>query len=121
MTEYRVSWTVDIDAGDPIEAAIAAFNMMQQPRDPNDPDAAVVFGVWRSFDADPMMADTIDLADLDGGLLEFEDGEWRQSWKLLECDTCGTYGNADDAIDVGDDCPHDSCDGTIIRRKGYVA
>lgn len=69
MTEYRVSWTVDIDAGDPIEAAIAAFNMMQQRRDPNDPDAAVVFEVWQSFDGDPMDAVTVDLATLEFPIL----------------------------------------------------
>lgn len=83
MTEYRVGWVVDIDAGDAIEAAIAAFNMMQQPRDPNDPDAAVVFEVWQSFDADPMNTVTVDLAGLHGVFVR--EDLWRpDNWTYVD-------------------------------------
>lgn len=37
----------------------------------------------------------------------------------MECDTCGTIGNVDDCIEVGGECAHEWCEGTI-RRHGAV-
>lgn len=42
---YRVRWEIDVPGIDPVAAALEAFNIMQQPRDPNDVDSAVVFSV----------------------------------------------------------------------------
>ena len=74
MTEYRVSWVIDVDAEDAVEAAWKAFEIMQTPKDPTDRGAAVVFDVWKSFDADPMDAVTVDLSDTErAALLRDED------------------------------------------------
>lgn len=32
----------------------------------------------------------------------------------LYCDTCGTLGTSDDAIEPGGECAHEWCDGTIL-------
>jgi hypothetical protein len=31
----------------------------------------------------------------------------------MVCDTCGTVGTVDDLIEVGGECAHDWCEGTI--------
>jgi hypothetical protein len=36
----------------------------------------------------------------------------------LMCGTCQTTGNRDDAIELGGECAHDWCDGTITLRGG---
>lgn len=34
----------------------------------------------------------------------------------LVCNTCGSIGTADDGIEIGSECPHDWCDGTIVAN-----
>lgn len=66
-----------------------------------------------------IMADVM-AALVDGGWVDEDDwiagGEY--SDRKMICDTCGTVGNEDDGIDVGEECPHDDCEGSIAYYEG---
>jgi hypothetical protein len=47
--QYVVTWAIDVEADNPVDAAWEAFRILSKPRDPADPDAAVVFD---TLDAD---------------------------------------------------------------------
>lgn len=54
-----------------------------------------------------------DRARESGTVVWTEQDGWLDNY-TMQCDTCGTIGTEDDLIEVGGECAHEWCDGTIV-------
>lgn len=70
------------------------------------------FMVWHGEPEEGAPSDVLESA-----LSHFEAESAEDEYEAMACDSCGTVGNKDDGIEIGGECPWETCDGTIRRYE----